>query len=120
MKSSELMRFLSSLENDCEIVTGESWLPEQLIEAKFDGEFVNLEFDNAPEEDAGELEGRGFVEHEINMLQDKIVQLLFDNSISAKLKADIFLNLFLIVHEKSSSEVVEIFEETVLTHTKNR
>ncbi|NOI65508.1 hypothetical protein [Vibrio sp. 99-8-1] len=111
MKTSELMAFLLTLENDKEIVTGESWLPEQLIDASLDGEFVNLQFDNAPEEDAGEFEARGFVEHEVNLLRDKIVQLLFDQSLSAKTKSDLFLKLVLLAHEKSSSEVVEILEE---------
>lgn len=112
MKTSELMTFLLSLEDDKEIVTGESWLPEQLINASIDGEFVNLQFDNAPEEDAGELEARGFVEHEVNLLRDKIVQLLFDQSISPKTKSDLFLKLVILAHEKSSSEVVEILEES--------
>lgn len=111
MKTSELMAFLSTLENDSEIVTGEHWLPEQLVGASFDGELVNLEFDNAPEEDSGDLEGRGFVEHEVNLLKDKVVQLLFDDSLPAKVKADNFVKLFLMIHEKSSSEVVEILEE---------
>jgi len=118
MKASELMAFLSDIDGDKEIVTGESWLPEQLINAEFDGELINLEFDNAPEDDAGDTEGRGFVEHEVNMLRDKIVQLLFDDAMPAKVKADVFLKLFLMIHEKSSSEVVEILEESSPLHSR--
>ncbi|WCE28320.1 hypothetical protein [Vibrio sp. SCSIO 43137] len=118
MKASELMAFLSDIDGDKEIVTGESWLPEQLINAEFDGELINLEFDNAPEDDAGDTEGRGFVEHEVNMLRDKIVQLLFDDTMPAKVKTDVFLKLFLMIHEKSSSEVVEILEESSPLHSR--
>lgn len=118
MKASELMAFLSDIDGNKEIVTGESWLPEQLINAEFDGEFINLEFDNAPEDDAGDTEGRGFVEHEVNMLRDKIVQLLFDDTMPAKVKADVFLKLFLMIHEKSSSEVVEILEDSSPLHSR--
>jgi len=107
------MQFLSQLPDnkDPEIVTGEEWLPETLLDANFDGNLVNLHFDNAPEEDSGELEGRGFVEHEIVMIKDKIVKLMFDKNIEAKTKADIFLQLFLLTHEKSSGEMVEILED---------
>lgn len=113
MKSSELIQFLSSLPQgvDPEIVTGEEWLPEQLLEATFDGSLVNLHFDNAPEEGTGELDGRGFVEHELVMLKDKIITLMFDKSIEPKTKAEVFLQLFVLTHEKSSEEVIEFLED---------
>mgnify|MGYP001447691701 CR=1 FL=1 len=112
MNAAELITILSSFEENTEIVTGEEWLPEQLISADFDGKLINLKFDNAPEEGSGDSEARGFVEHEVDMLKDKIVQLLFDTDIPAKVKADMFLKLFLMVHENSSTEVVEILEST--------
>lgn len=112
MKASELINFLSQLPEgqDPDIVTGESWLPEQLIDITFDSEMVNLHFDNAPEEVAGEDEGRGFVEHEIVMIKDRIVKILFDQNIAPKVKADLFLQLFLLAHEKSSTDIVEVME----------
>ncbi len=33
-----------------------------------------MEFDNAPEENQGDDEGRGFVEHEIAMIREKLEQ----------------------------------------------
>mgnify|MGYP001386750292 CR=1 FL=1 len=113
MKTSQLIQFLSTLpkDQDPDVVTGEEWLPESLIDASFDGDLVNLRFDNAPEEDAGELEGRGFVEHEIIMLKDQIVTLMFDQTIDQKAKAELFLSLFILSHEKSSTEVIEILED---------
>ncbi|WED28034.1 hypothetical protein L3V77_07335 [Vibrio sp. DW001] len=113
MKTSQLVQFLSTLPKgqDPDVVTGEEWLPESLIDASFDGDLVNLRFDNAPEEDAGDLEGRGFVEHEIVMLKDQIVKLMFDQTIDQKAKAELFLSLFILSHEKSSTEVIEILED---------
>ena len=110
VKTSELIQFLVNLpENtDPDVVTGEEWLPEQLINASFDGNLVNLHFDNAPEEDAGEIEARGFVEHEITMIKDKIVQLMFEADLPPKTKAEILLKLIVVSHEKNSDEVLEI------------
>ncbi|MDV7102820.1 hypothetical protein R3X26_00195 [Vibrio sp. TH_r3] len=110
MKTSELIQFLVNLpENtDPEVVTGEEWLPEQLINASFDGNLVNLHFDNAPEEDAGEIEARGFVEHEITMIKDKIVQLMFETNLPPKTKAEILLKLIVVSHENNSDEVLEV------------
>ena len=112
MKASELKLFLSQLPDnaDPEIVTGEVWLPERLIDASYDGEMVNLAFDNAPEEDEGDEEPRGFLEHEVDMLREKI-QLLMEESSDPKAKAEIFLRLFIMGHEKTSSEVIEILED---------
>lgn len=122
MKTSQLIEFLSNIPGklDPEIVTGEEWLPESLIDASFDGNLVNLHFDNAPEEGSGELEARGFVEHEITMLKDQIVKLMFDPSIEPKTKAELFLQLFLLSHEKSSTEVIEIFEDPMSWVTKSK
>ncbi|WP_375750047.1 hypothetical protein [Vibrio sp. HN007] len=112
MKTSELKAFLEMLpENkDPDVVTGEEWLPERLLDVSYDGEMVHLNFDNAPDENAGDEEARGFVEHEIDMLRDKI-EVLMEASHDPKTKAEIFLRLFVMSHEKSSSEVVEILED---------
>jgi hypothetical protein len=111
MKASELKHFLSQLpeDSDPDIVTGEVWLPERLLDATFDGEMVNLAFDNAPEETEGE-EARGFLDHEVTMLRERIEQLMAESS-DPKTKAEIFLRIFIMGHEKTSSEVIEILED---------
>ncbi|WP_348541636.1 hypothetical protein [Vibrio fluminensis] len=110
MKISELKNLLASLPDDLDIVTGDEWLPEQLVTATQVDDMLFLEFDNAPEDVQGE-EARGFVEHEITMIRDKFEQILAENS-DTKSKADAILALFLLGHELSSCEVIEILEES--------
>ncbi len=111
MKASELQNIINHLpsDSDPDIVMGEEWLPERLVNTELDGELLFLEFDNAPEENQGDEEGRGFVEHEIAMIREKFEQVLADPS-DTKTKADALLAIFLMGHELSSSEVIEIFE----------
>ena len=90
---------------------GEAWLPERLVNTNLDGDMLFLEFDNAPEDNQGDEEGRGFVEHEIAMIREKLEQVLDDTS-DTKTKADALLAIFLMGHELSSSEVIEILEST--------
>ena len=113
VKVSELQSIIDHLPNDSDpdIVMGEEWLPERLINTKLDGEMLFLEFDNAPEENQGDSEGRGFVEHEIAMIREKLEQVL-DEPSDTKTKADALLAIFLMGHELSSSEVIEILEST--------
>ncbi|MDE1332207.1 hypothetical protein [Vibrio aestuarianus] len=112
MKASELRKILDSLpENvDPELVMGEVWLPERLIDTQLDNNLLFLEFDNAPEEGEGENEARGFVEHEITMIRQRFEQILAEQT-DNKSKADAMLALFLMGHEYSSSEVIEILED---------
>lgn len=108
MKASELISILNSLptNTDPDIVMGEEWLPERLVETRLDGELLFLNFDNAPDEREGEEEGRGFVEHEIDLIRTRLQQVLDEDSDNAS-KADAMLGLFLAGHELSSSEVIE-------------
>lgn len=112
MKASDLKKLLDALPEDQNpnIVTGEEWLPERLVNMHLDDEMLFLEFDNAPEETQGEDEGRGFVEHEIAMIRQRFEQIL-DESSDTKTKADAMLALFLMGHEMSSSEIIEIMED---------
>lgn len=112
MKASDLKRLLDTLPNDIDpdIVTGEEWLPERLVDASHDGELMFLTFDSAPEESQGDEEGRGFVEHEIEMIRERFEQILTDNE-DTKTKTDAMLALFLMGHELSSSEIIEILED---------
>lgn len=112
MKASELKKIIESLPegHDPDVVMGEEWLPERLISTQLNESLLFLEFDNAPEETQGDEEGRGFVEHEINMLRSRFEQLL-DESSDTKTKADAMLALFLMGHELSSSDVIEILED---------
>ncbi|MEZ8632592.1 hypothetical protein AB6D56_18730 [Vibrio lentus] len=113
VKVSELQNIIDHLPNDSDpdIVMGEEWLPERLVNTKLDGELLFMEFDNAPEENQGDDEGRGFVEHEIAMIREKLEQLL-DEPSDTKTKADALLAIFLMGHELSSSEVIEVLETT--------
>ncbi|MDD1826104.1 hypothetical protein LRP52_28415 [Photobacterium sp. ZSDE20] len=113
MKVSELQNIIDHLPNDSDpdIVMGEEWLPERLVNTKLDGELLFMEFDNAPEENQGDDEGRGFVEHEIAMIREKLEQVLDDPS-DTKTKAGALLAIFLMGHELSSSEVIEVLEMT--------
>ncbi len=77
-----------------------------------------LEFDNAPEDNQGDEEGRGFVEHEIAMIREKL-ELLLDEPSDTKTKADALLAIFLMGHELSSSEVIEVLESTELESTES-
>lgn len=89
---------------------GEEWLPERLVDATVNGELMFLEFDSAPEDIQGDEEGRGFVEHEIDMIRYRFEQILLDSE-DVKTKADAMLALFLMGHELSSSEIIEILED---------
>lgn len=112
MKASELKALLDSLppDSDPEIVMGEEWLPERLINTHVDNEFIFLEFDNAPEEGQGEEEGRGFVEHEIELIRQQIEILLREEDKGIKTKAEVLLTLLVMAHERTSSEFIEMIE----------
>lgn len=112
MKASELISIFNTLpaENDPEIVMGEEWLPERLVETSLNGEMLFLRFDNAPEESQGEEEGRGFVDHEIDLIRTRLQQILEEDGDNVS-KVDAMLGLFLMGHELSSSQVIEILEE---------
>ncbi|WP_333913290.1 hypothetical protein [Vibrio coralliirubri] len=113
VKVSELQNIIDHLPkySDPDIVMGEAWLPERLVDTNLDGDMLFLEFDNAPEDNQGDEEGRGFVEHEIAMIREKLEQVL-DEPSDTKTKADALLAIFLMGHELSSSEVIEILEST--------
>ncbi|MFA0250094.1 hypothetical protein AB4480_11370 [Vibrio sp. 10N.261.45.A4] len=111
VKVSELQNIIDHLpkDSDPDIVIGEAWLPERLVNTNLDGDMLFLEFDNAPEDNQGDEEGRGFVEHEIAMIREKLEQVL-DDTPDTKTKADALLAIFLMGHELSSSEVIELLE----------
>ncbi|MBR9874337.1 MAG: hypothetical protein GYB23_08725 [Vibrionaceae bacterium] len=112
MKVSELISILNNLpaNTDPDIVMGEEWLPERLVETQLDGNLLFLNFDNAPEECQGD-EGRGFVDHEIDLIRTRLRQVLDENSDNAS-KTEAMLGLFLAGHEMSSAQVIEILEES--------
>ncbi|EAP94813.1 hypothetical protein V12B01_04028 [Vibrio splendidus 12B01] len=120
MKVSELQNIIDQLpkDSDPDIVMGDAWLPERLVDTNLDGDMLFLEFDNAPEDNQGDEEGRGFVEHEIAMIREKL-ELLLDEPSDTKTKADALLAIFLMGHELSSSEVIEILESTELESTES-
>ncbi|QXO18791.1 MULTISPECIES: VC1380 family protein [Vibrio] len=109
MKVSEFKALLDALPADCDpdIVMGEVWLPEQLVAAQLDQKLLFLEFDNAPEEGQGDEEGRGFVEHEIELIREQITQLLQEDS-SQHDRIEAMLGMLLVAHERTSSEFIEM------------
>lgn len=109
MKVSELREYLDNLPADIdpEIVTGEVWLPEPLIDLHSMDNYLFCEFDNAPEEGEGEEEGRGFVDHEIQLIRDRIERIFLEKT-ALKNKQDAILALILFAHERLPSEVVEL------------
>lgn len=111
MKASQLMQMLTSLPegHDPEIVTGEEWLPERLIEVRDNQDLLFLEFDNAPEDNQGDDEGRGFVEHEITLIKKHIMDIFLEKA-SLEHKQQAILALILYAHEHFPSEVVEMLE----------
>ncbi|KII79560.1 hypothetical protein [Vibrio renipiscarius] len=110
VKVSELKDVLNALpiDKDIHIVTGEEWLPEQLVTTSLVDDMLFMQFDNAPEDTQCE-EGRGFVQHEVELIRSRFEQIITE-PIDAKSKADAILALFLIGHEQSSAEVIEILE----------
>ncbi len=112
MKVAELKKILAreSIADHHDLVTGEVYLPEQLIEVEQDGSLLFLHFDNAPEDIAGDEEGRGLVEHEIELLKERIYQILTERC-SMQQKQHALLALVLSGHEMSSSEFVALLEQ---------
>ncbi|QMV14545.1 VC1380 family protein [Vibrio spartinae] len=113
VKASELIHILNALPNDPEIVTGETWLPERLLHAKCLDDLLFCQFDNAPEENEGDEEGRGFVDHELSLMKSHIMQI-FTEKAPLEHKRDAILALILYAHEHSSSDVVEMLEQISL------
>lgn len=89
---------------------GEEWLPERLVETQLNGNLLFLSFDNAPEE-CQEEEGRGFVDHEIDLIRTRLRQVMDEENDNAS-KTEAMLGLFLAGHELSSVQVVEILEKS--------
>ncbi|MGF1910921.1 hypothetical protein L4C38_15920 [Vibrio kasasachensis] len=115
VKVSELKNLLDTfpVNPDLDVVTGDEWLPEQLVATSIVEDVLFLEFDNAPEDIQAE-EARGFVEHEIEMIRGKIDQIITESS-DVNSKTDAILALFLLGHELNSCEVIEILEENEQT-----
>ncbi|MGO1297696.1 MAG: hypothetical protein ACTMIA_10360 [Vibrio sp.] len=109
MKASQLLKILHSipLDQDPEVVTGEIWLPERLTRGNLHEGFLFLDFDNAPQEEQGEEEGRGFVEHEENFIREQLTHILQEASGQPE-KTEALLAILLMAHEHSSSEFIEM------------
>jgi hypothetical protein len=112
VKVSELKNTLKSISNDTnvEVVTGEEWLPEHLINAKLNDNLLFLTFDNAPDELEHGTEARGFVEHEMDLLRLRLSEVL-NNQTDNEKTLDALLAFFLVGHEMSSSDFVEFLHD---------
>ena len=111
VKASKLIEILSAAPqgSDPEIVTGEEWLPERLIDVSFQDNYVFCEFDSAPEDSQGDDEGRGFVEHEVELINQRIMDIFLEKA-SLEQKQNAILELVLYSHEHFPSDVVEMLE----------
>ena len=110
MKTSELLTIINTLPKECDpdIVMGEAWLPERLDRVYLEDDLLFMQFDNAPLE-LQEEEGRGFVEHEVELIRSRLNQLLSGGS-DHEATLNAILGLFLLGHELSSSQVIEMLE----------
>ena len=112
LKASQLITILSQLpeNHDPDIVTGETWLPERLVRCQQDEALLFLTFDSAPDE-GEEDEARGFVEHEVDYIKARLHQLITSGE-HPSVKTEAILALVLFAHEHSSSDVIEMLEQT--------
>lgn len=112
MKVEKLKNILNDLPKDQEIqiVTGERWLPEQLVSAELDNNLLFLGFDNAPDEGEQGIEARGFVEHEVELLRQRLGEIVEQSDSSDQL-LDALTGFFIIGHEASSAEFIELLEQ---------
>ncbi|GMQ46575.1 hypothetical protein [Vibrio sp. 10N] len=112
MKVEKLKNILNNLpkDQDIRIVTGEHWLPEQLVNTELDNNLLFLEFDNAPDEGEQGLEARGFVEHEVELLRQRLDEIVKQSDDSSQL-LDALTGFFLVGHEASSAEFIELLEQ---------
>jgi hypothetical protein len=121
VKASKLIEILSTLPQGCDpdIVTGEEWLPERLLDVSFQDDYVFCHFDTAPEDQQGDDEGRGFVDHEIELINAHIMKIFLKKApLEQKQKA--ILQLILYAHEHFPSDVVEILESTEPTNPSEK
>ncbi|CAH0525930.1 hypothetical protein [Vibrio hippocampi] len=107
----KLLDILNQLPKDqnIQVVTGEDFLPERLVDIHRDHDLLFMQFDNAPDEGEQTEEGRGFVDHEIELLRLRLEQIVSQSDDKQQV-ADALLGFFLIGHEASSSEFVELLE----------
>lgn len=108
MKASDLMYQLQTVlkKSDPEIVTGEDWLPERLTEIHQLDDLLFFEFDTAPEDSQDDEEGRGFVDHEIELIRQQIMSIFLEKT-SLENKREAILALVLLAHEQTPSTVVQ-------------
>lgn len=99
---------------DFDVVMGEVWFLECLIEVQFDDDMLFFIFDNVLEEGEGEEEGCGFVEYEMELICLQFMMILVEDS-GFKIKVEVLLVLIIFVYECISLEFIEIlgimFEE---------
>jgi len=120
MKASDLLFQLQTIlkQSDPEIVTGDDWLPERLIETHQLDELLFMKFDIAPEEGQGDEEGRGFVEHEIELIRTQIMTIFLEKT-SLENKQEAILALILLAHEQTSSEVIQTLNDLIISTNNN-
>jgi hypothetical protein len=99
-----------NIDDDPEIVTGESWLPEELKAMSLHDNKIFLDFDNAPQDD--EQDSRGLVEHELELVRKMISHYLTQDTTQQQRESSLLL-LMQCLHEQPSDEVVEYLQKLV-------
>ncbi|MDD9176197.1 hypothetical protein ERW49_12285 [Aliivibrio finisterrensis] len=115
MKISKLIQNLqdiqASSDDDLEVVTGEEWFPEQLLNTSVNHNMTFLHFDRMPSDIPAEIDARGFLEHE-----EVLIKKLINNVIFSELEPEDIVNkltsMLIFSHENISSDVIEHFSET--------
>ncbi|MCG7497137.1 hypothetical protein MHO82_09680 [Vibrio sp. Of7-15] len=114
MKTSELIQKLTEISklspNDCEVVTGEEWFPEQLLEASHQDPHVFLHFDSPPVDMPREVDARGFIDHEVDLVKKSITDIVLSQQEPEQI-IEKLTELLIFSHEHISADVIERLSE---------
>lgn len=116
MKISELIQVLQTIQettsDDLEVVTGEEWFPEQLLESNVNHNMAFLKFDRMPNDIPTEIDARGFFEHEELLIKNIINKVIFSELEPEEMVEKLATMLFF-SHENISSDVIEAFSQEI-------
>lgn len=114
MKISELIQTLQSIQSthndDLEVVTGEEWFPEQLLNSEVKHNMAFLNFDRLPTDIHAEIDARGFLDHEEILVKQLVTNVIF-SELEPEQMIDKLAEMVFFSHENISSDVVEHFSQ---------
>ncbi len=109
---SELIQNLLDIQEthggDLDVVTGEEWLPEQLLTVSINHNMTFLKFDQWPNDFITENDARGFVNHE-EILIKKLIRNIIFSELEPEQMVDKLASMLIFSHENISSDVIEHF-----------